>query len=269
MMVKVKTIVSLALDINDINEAVTLYLKEKGFEAFDKVTLLNLPEIMVNGTLILEAKELNADNVSEKCEVKENEDKTTFYFPASLISRLGKSTQGLEMFLRNVEAEQVQQILTKSFYSLGSLDIQLLKFMFNLNSPNPELKKVKRKEEIEEYFQTTTKLVVNNVISNLGRHVMNEFESILCRENKSLAKLKPNINLAKEELWKLKLEDLAFSHRTHYAFEVFEHRNNEFKLKTVGDLIILNFDSFKKGRQVGEKTVQEILNFINLYELNS
>ncbi len=266
-MITLKKIVSLALDIKDINDAVILFLKEKGFETSDIVTEDNLLELIRGGALVLNAKELNIDNVSEKCEVKENKDKRTLYFPASLISRLGKSTQGLEMFLGNVEDEQVLLILTNSFYSLGSLDIQLLKFMFNLTSPNPSLKKVKSKEEIEEYFQTRTKLVVKNVIANFGRQAMREFESILSRENKVLAKLKPNINLAKEDLWKVKLEDLTFSHRVHQAFKKYEYHNNEFSLKTVGDLIILNFDDFKKFRPVGEKTVQEIVNFIILYEL--
>jgi len=268
-MIALKKTVSLALDINDLNDAVILFLKDKGFETFDIVTPDNLLELIRGGALVLNANELNVDNVSEKCEVKENDDKTISSFPASIISRVGKSTLGLEMFLGNVNTEQVQQILKRSFYSLGDLDKNLLVFMFNLNALNPELKKVKNKEEIEKYFQTTTKLDVGSVITNLGRHALKEFESILSQENKVLAKLKPNINLAKDGLLKLKLEDLAFSHRAHYAFEAFEHRNDGYNLKTVGDLIILNFDGFKKGRQVGEKTVQEIINFINLYELNS
>lgn len=269
-MITLRKTVSLSLDIKDLNDAVILFLKEKGYEPFDKVSIENLQKIIDGGEMILDAREINNVEASSRiAESPVNDDKIVTSFPASMISRIGKSTRGLEMFLGNVDTEQVQQILKRSFYSLGNLDKNFLIFMFSLNSPNPELKKAKSKDEIEEYFQTTTKLVVGNVINNFGRCAMNEFEMILSQENKVLAKLKPNINLAKDDLLKLNLEDLVFSHHTREAFRIYEYNNKQFSLKTVGDLIILDFNNFRRGRQVGEKTVQEVQNFIQLYELNS
>ncbi|MFZ4631860.1 MAG: DNA-directed RNA polymerase subunit alpha C-terminal domain-containing protein [Patescibacteria group bacterium] len=250
-MITLRKTVSLSLDINDLNEAVILFLKDKGFEPFDKVTIEDLQKIIDGGQLVLNAHEVN-DQAGEKHFEEYDPEKINIIFPDEFIARLGGYSQGLEMFLCNVSDEGVQKMLNKTYRLQSTIERRVLAFYHKLYDDT-------NKEFINVAFnESDPDLRYNSAIHIFTEELHANFRGVLF-ENKLEAKL----SLSRAELLEKNIIDLYISNRSTTSLLRVDITSVEKMLNWYE-----NKDP-KNIRNLGPKSFKEIQDFIKLYKLHS
>jgi hypothetical protein len=241
--------VSLSINLEEINEAIDMFLQKNDFVNIRHISLDDIKKFIGSGELVISAKKMGLKKVEQENEI---------VFPKSFLSRVGSSTTGLDMLLTNISASQVQKITNDVYSLLSKEDREFLVFVYNLNTEQSDFKEVKNLTEIKERFNVEfPQKRKNEIISKLSKKLNEVIE-----ENLFNGSLKPENNFTTEALLAKPLSEFNFSIRTRNGLRAYD-------LKTVGDLWREKRpNAFVGFRNFGKFSIQEVKNFKTLYRIN-
>jgi len=241
--------VSLSMNLEEINEAIAMFLKKNGFINIRQISISDIKKIVSSGELTIAAKKIDSEKIEAGNQI---------IFSRSFLLRVGSSTTGLEMLLTNISAGQVQKIVNDVYLLLPVEDQEFLTFVYNLSSKESDFKEVKNLAEIKERFNIKfPQKRKNEIISKLSKKLNEVVENYLFNGS-----LSPENTFTTEALLAKPLSEFNFSTRTRSGL-----RAND--IETVSDLCRKNKpNAFVGFRNFGKFSIQEVANFKKLYNIN-
>lgn len=245
---KIKTkFVSLSLDIEEINEAITIFLASKGYEILEPINNEDIGKFLATDELVVSAQKLLVKN---QFTTKQK------YFPNSLISRIG-ARNTLDIFIANVEQKEMKNFLNMAYNKIDESDQRILNFAFEMDKPI--LSRVKTGSQInkEFNFETSGSIALRNAIVELSK----QLELILLNELKNNTLIVKNRGNNKEEILKTKVVDIGFSVRTLNGLKSED-------IETLSHLLDESvIQKIPRIRNIGQIAVKEINILKSLYKL--
>jgi len=239
--------VSLSLDINEINEAITQFLETKGYKILCGISMDTIKIFVTSGELIMEAECNNKLPATEEV-----------IFSKIFFSRIGPITTKLGMFINNVDKDQLQNFAKKVFMVIGEQERKLLSFTYSLTkNEKTNFIKAKKIAEIKKEFVDLQQPLksLNYVLTQFAKILNNMFLDALAEKA-----LKPNKHITKENSSEIDIKDAGFCRRTFNCLHPEE-------VKTIFDLLELKVTNLRKFRNLGQLGIEEIETFKLLHQI--
>ena len=236
-----------ALDIIDINEAISDFLIKKNYTFSGQISKENIEDFMETDQLRVNVEEFIAPSKTGG-----DQQNGRIYFSKALRKRVGTSITGLGVLLHNISLEQLFKYENKAYFEISDIDQKILSFTYSMTSKKFDLEKVKTRSEIKEHFdlsdtaQKSINAAIKKYASILYKLLLNALEN---------DELVPWKEYKKEDLLKVSIINLGFSVRTLNCYKAVD-------AETISDLI--NMDT-NKLRNFGNVSIREVQAFRKVY----